>query len=371
MAAELGDQLIDVLLDDEEAQPAGVLLGIRAAPQGPPRGEAAGKEQGFQDTVDTTIPRPVAGEDINKCLELSFENTFEPLTETTEGKISTACTRKVADAVPKGVVVRGEEIKAPAKRKRAASSTDDEAPNEDEGQQDEHKSGIGKGTMWNDGKDGYDGKDKDKDSTRKWFVGCYGCGGDHRWSACHAVGPIGQRDKCSRRGKKGHIAKVCAEAASARAAYIKNYGKPWEFEQNLPDEDQRPDPDSSPANKRSRERNQWRHGRSRERARSKRRRSGDRGSSGGQGRSGDRSRIKSRDKRRKSRRGPPKEAQLREEPREEEVTRTRSEAQQDQERQPGTPLRNQRQLPQEAVGAPAGAPMHAPQWHGGLPPPQD
>ena len=66
-------------------------------------------------------------------------------------------------------------------------------------------------------------------------MGHYGCDEDHRWSVCHAVGPIGQRERCSRCGKKGHVAKVCAEAATARAAFIRSYGKPWEFEQTLLD----------------------------------------------------------------------------------------------------------------------------------------
>ena len=56
--------------------------------------------------------------------------------------------------------------------------------------------------------------------------------------ACHAVGPIGQKERCTRCGKKGHIAKVCAEAAAARAAFLKNYGKPWELEHNLPNDEE-------------------------------------------------------------------------------------------------------------------------------------
>ena len=85
--------------------------------------------------------------------------------------------------------------------------------------------GVGK----SEGRDGKSGKARAK----KWFVRCYGCGGDHRWMACHAVGPISQKERCTRCGKKGHIAKVFTEAAAAKAAFVRNYGKPWEFEQNL------------------------------------------------------------------------------------------------------------------------------------------
>ena len=40
--------------------------------------------------------------------------------------------------------------------------------------------------------------------------------------------------------------KVCTEAAAARATFLRNYGKPWEFEHNLPDDDEGRDRDPSP-----------------------------------------------------------------------------------------------------------------------------
>ena len=87
MAAELGEEWIDVLLDDEEPLPADLLLAIRAALQGPARGAATGATKGFQDAFDITIPRRVKTEDINRYLELAFGNTFEPLPEAAEGKV--------------------------------------------------------------------------------------------------------------------------------------------------------------------------------------------------------------------------------------------------------------------------------------------
>ena len=108
-----------------------MLLGIRAALQGPARGQAAGTAKSFQDTIDITIPRWVKAEDINKYSELAFWDTFEPLSKTAEGKVSRACTRKTADAVHKGVVSRGEEIKAHTKRKREANINDEEASGEE------------------------------------------------------------------------------------------------------------------------------------------------------------------------------------------------------------------------------------------------
>ena len=57
MAAQLGEEWIDVLLDDEEPLPADLLLTIRAALQGPARGAAAGATKDFQDAVGITIPR--------------------------------------------------------------------------------------------------------------------------------------------------------------------------------------------------------------------------------------------------------------------------------------------------------------------------
>ena len=66
MAAELGEEWIDNLLDDEEPLPADQGLAIRAALQGPTRGAAAGATKGFQDVADITIPRRVKTEDINR-----------------------------------------------------------------------------------------------------------------------------------------------------------------------------------------------------------------------------------------------------------------------------------------------------------------
>ena len=64
MATELGEEWIDVLLDDEEPLPADPLLATRAAPQGPARRAAAGATKSFQDAVDITIPKRVKTEDI-------------------------------------------------------------------------------------------------------------------------------------------------------------------------------------------------------------------------------------------------------------------------------------------------------------------
>ena len=82
MAAELGDDWIDVVLDEEEALSAEVLLAVRAALQGKLGGPSRGsKERSLQDAVEVTIPRRVQAVDINKYLELAFRDTFEPLPE--------------------------------------------------------------------------------------------------------------------------------------------------------------------------------------------------------------------------------------------------------------------------------------------------
>ena len=99
-------------------------------------------------------------------------------------------------------------------------------------------------------------------------------------TACHAVGPIGPKERCTCCGKKGHIAKVCMEAAAARAAFLRNYSKPWEFEQTLPEGDagQRdwdPGPEQRGAGDRDRDRDRDRRhrGRRREKAHSTRKQS--------------------------------------------------------------------------------------------------
>ena len=87
MAAELGEEWIDVLLDDKEPLLLDPVLAFRAAPQGPVREAAASTTKSFRDAVDNTIPRRVKTEDINRCPELAFRNTFEPVPESAQGKV--------------------------------------------------------------------------------------------------------------------------------------------------------------------------------------------------------------------------------------------------------------------------------------------
>ena len=83
MAAELGEEWIDVWLDDEELLLAKLLLAIRAVLQGPARGAATGRAK---DAVDITIPGRVQAEGINRYMEVEFGDTFEPLPETTKAR---------------------------------------------------------------------------------------------------------------------------------------------------------------------------------------------------------------------------------------------------------------------------------------------
>ena len=112
-----------MLLDEEEALTADVLLVIRAALQGRPESPAGGgKERGFQDEVEVTIP-------LNKYLELAFGDTFEPLPEAAQGKHTIVCARKTADAIRSGITIRDEEVKAHSKKRkmeRDDSDTGDE-----------------------------------------------------------------------------------------------------------------------------------------------------------------------------------------------------------------------------------------------------
>ena len=126
MGAELGDEWVDVLLDDEEPELAEVPVSIREALQGPHPESATRAARGHQDSVDVTIPSRVTAEDLNKYLELLFGDTFEPLPETAKGKVTLTCARKTAGTVRKGVVIRGEEIKAQAKQGRDAGSGEDD-----------------------------------------------------------------------------------------------------------------------------------------------------------------------------------------------------------------------------------------------------
>ena len=201
IAAELGEEWIDVVLDGEEPLPADLLPAIRAALQGTPRGAAAGVAEGFQDAVDIAIPRREKTEDINRYPQLAFGNTFEPLLESAEGKVRLQCTRQTADAMRKGVTIRAEEIKAHAKKKQDAGSSDEEEPSDDDGG-DSMRLGAGN----SEGRDSKSGKAE----TKKWFVGCYGCGGDHRWTTCHRWTPSARRSDVPALAKKDTSPK-CAQ----------------------------------------------------------------------------------------------------------------------------------------------------------------
>ena len=187
MAAEMGEEWIDVVLDDEEPLPADLLLAIRAAPQGFASGAAADATKGLHDAVDITIPRLVKTEDIKRYLELARGNTLERLPESSEGKVRLQCTWKKADAMRKVVTIRAKEIKAHAKKKRDADNSDEEEPSDDDG-----------GGNKRHGAEKSADKDGKSSEAKKWFVGFYGCRGDHRWKAYHAVGPIGQKERYTR-----------------------------------------------------------------------------------------------------------------------------------------------------------------------------
>ena len=108
-----------MVLDEEEALSAEVVLTIWAAVQGKPGGTAKGSaERSLQDAVEVTIPRRVQAVDINKYFELAFGDTFEPLPEAAQGRYIIVCARKTADAIRRGITIRGEEVKAQPKKKK-------------------------------------------------------------------------------------------------------------------------------------------------------------------------------------------------------------------------------------------------------------
>ena len=165
VAAKLGEDWMDVIPDEYKVLPADILLAIRAALT---RSSGGGRKVQFQDAADVTIPKRVTTSNINKSRELASGDTFEALPQAAQGEHIVACTRKTADTIRSGVTIRGEEIRAqPKKKKDHNNRGDKDEPAAKEGSQKK-----------NDG--------------RKWFVGCYGCGEDHHWSARQLVGPLGQ-----------------------------------------------------------------------------------------------------------------------------------------------------------------------------------
>ena len=64
MAAEMGEGLIDVVLDNEETLLADLLVAVRTTMQGPAGRAAAGRAKGFRVAVGITIPSGVKTKDI-------------------------------------------------------------------------------------------------------------------------------------------------------------------------------------------------------------------------------------------------------------------------------------------------------------------
>ena len=106
-----------------------------------------------------------------------------------------ARTQKTADTIRRGVIIRGETIKAHARKKKRARSSKRNDDDEDDVKKEQ-------------------GNERRKSGGKKWFMGCYGCGEDHRWFVCHAVGPLSHCQKCTHCRKVGHITKVWADAAT-------------------------------------------------------------------------------------------------------------------------------------------------------------
>ena len=81
--------------------------------------------------MDVPIPWRVQIEDINKYVDLAFGDTFEPLLETGAGNVRLVCSKKMANAVRKGVVIRGEDLKGRTKRTGEANNNNEEVPSDD------------------------------------------------------------------------------------------------------------------------------------------------------------------------------------------------------------------------------------------------
>ena len=88
----MGEELIDVLLDNEETLPADPLVAVRTTMEGPAGGAAVGTAKGFRVALDITIPSGVKTKDINRYMELAFGDTLEPVPVSAEGKVRLQCT---------------------------------------------------------------------------------------------------------------------------------------------------------------------------------------------------------------------------------------------------------------------------------------
>ena len=142
---------------------------LRGGLQGHAPGAAAGTTKSLSDAVDITIPRRVVTEDINRYMELAFGDTFELVPASTAGKVRLRCTRKTTNAVCTGVIIRGEEIKAHAKKKREATTTMRRRP--------ATTTTAEVRDLAREEAMAETARAARKRPTRRRFVGCYGCGG--------------------------------------------------------------------------------------------------------------------------------------------------------------------------------------------------
>ena len=89
--------------------------------------------------------------------------------------MSLMCMIMMAHAVCKGMVIRGEEMKAHTKRKRQTSGSDKEAFS-DTKQHDERRGDASGDRSRRIGRSRSKDSKVAKDGDERWFFGCYWCG---------------------------------------------------------------------------------------------------------------------------------------------------------------------------------------------------
>ena len=154
----------------------------------------------------------------NATMEACFGTGFDPVDYDARGRISLKCSRKVADALCKGILVGGQSVRA-----------ESEEPSDDEDVPCRPKGGAKE--MRGSAERGHEGKGKGKGFGRG--LRCYGCASTHPWSRCRLVKYESRKELCGKCGEQGHLQELCEVTRASCEWYVAEYGRPWEWRVNL------------------------------------------------------------------------------------------------------------------------------------------
>ena len=237
VAAALRDEWTRDLVSSaqEHALPVGVGCRLRDAIRGANKVEndsdirreerdqrtEVGKQQGnanLPKEVFLVLGKHTRAAALNAALEACFGTGFDPVNSAARGRISLRCSRKVADALRKGIVVGGWSVHVESEE----PTDDDELPHCPKGAATKARGSAERGC---------EGKGKGKRYGRG--IRCYGCASTHPWSQCRLVKYESLKEHCGKCGERGHLQDLCEATRASREWYVAEYNRPWEWTAKL------------------------------------------------------------------------------------------------------------------------------------------